>query len=103
MEVAAMANVWFCWEGDSPTTGGPIAVQTLPSAVPSITSERGTCSSGDAMKVRFGPPNDFLASIRGYEHVVAELAADRAKSVGWKQGHYHSALTPEEVLRVLGR
>lgn len=95
-----MAKVWFAYEGDSPTQGDATAELPLARCVQALQLSQDRYLGDDPKKVRFGEPNEPLAKIRGYQHVVVEVEKHEAKN-GWKVGYYYSPLKPEEAAKLI--
>src|ERR1043166_9118244 len=95
-----MATIWFCFEGDRQTLGEAKAQRPLADCVKPFKLTKEKYLGDDPRKLRFGRSGDPLASIRGYQHVVVEVAADEARG-GWKAGYYYSPLKPFAVTRLL--
>lgn len=97
-----MANVWLCRDGDSPTSGGPLAVIPLFSCRETLGVSKQHFYSDLSGTPRFRTPDDLLATIRGYQHVVVELNEVEAKENHWKAGFYILPLTPKQAYARLG-
>ncbi len=103
-----MVKVWYVFEGQEPTSGGPNHVLTI-----------GDCSrklglsndhlipehrlSGPFCTPRLGSPDDKLAPFKEPRHVVVEIEVSEATAEGWQPGYYLLPLTPKEASTRLGQ
>jgi hypothetical protein len=97
-----MANVWLCRDGDSPTSGGPLAVISLYECQEKLNVTKHDFYGDLFDTPRFGKSDDALATVRGNQHVVVELDEVEAKKNLWKPGFYLSPLTPKQAYVRLG-
>lgn len=94
-----MAKIWFCYEGDRPTSGEAQAERPFAKAVELLQIDKQRYLGDDPKGVRFGQAGDPMAMIRGYQHVVVEVGDGEARD--WQAGFYHSPLRPEEAIKKL--
>src|SRR6266702_1537282 len=99
-EDATMAKVWLVYEGDRPTIGDARAERTLAECVELLRITRDCYLGNDEKQVRINP-DSRLGTVAGYRHVVVEIEAGEAGG-SWKEGYYHSPLSPTEALKALG-
>jgi hypothetical protein len=97
-----MAKLWFCRQGDHPTTSAPAVVRPFSECKPLLQLAGHLYLGTEARNVRFGMPGHPLASTAGSEHVIIALEAKEAKAAGWKPGYYYSPLSPQEAFELLG-
>ena len=97
-----MVKVWFLREGSDPTSGGPVSTLSVDECVQKLELVHGQFLCDLSTTPRFGAPDDPLAKISGYKHVVAEVGEDEAKVHGWRSGFYRSSLSPQKASERLG-
>ena len=97
-----MAKVWLCRDGDLPTSGGPIAVLPLSECEERLGVAREHYLQDLTQTPRFGKPDDDLAMIRGYQHVVVEVDEIDAKEARWRPGFYLLPIKPKDAYHCLG-
>ena len=102
-----MAKIWRCKEGKEPTIGGPWLGRTLHDC-----EEKLELKQSDFLKdlpkdgeypagPRFGNPDDPIAPLREYKHIVVEIDDAEAARHGWKPGYYLAPMSPKEAERRL--
>lgn len=99
-----MVNVWFCREGNNPSRGGPSYILSIDACIRQLDLSDAKLLCDLASRPRFGQPDDPLADIRGYQHVVLEIDEKEAKGQTTirEPGFYLLKLSPTEVVNRLG-
>ena len=96
-----MAELWFCFDGPTPTRGGPAYELPLEVMIESLGVAQSNFLSDLWRAPRFNDA-DNLKQSDGHRHVVLRLSPDEAESMGWKPGYYYLPLAPSAVIDILG-
>jgi hypothetical protein len=95
-------TVWFVRDGPQEQRGGSAYDVALRTCVDNIGLRREQWISGLEKTPRFGDQGKPRSYLDPYHHVVCKIDEAEAKSTEWKAGYYQIALTPEEVIAILG-
>lgn len=97
-----MAKVWLARYGVPATSGPALVDRPLMECVKKLKVNK-TAVLGDLRtKVQFGSPDDAMASVNGFHHVVVMVGETEARANGWKPGFYLAMCTAHEACQRLG-
>jgi hypothetical protein len=95
-------TVWFVRDGPQEQRGGSAYDVTLQTCVDRIGLAREQWISGLEKSPRFGDQSRPRSNLDPYHHVVCKIDVAEASLTSWKAGYYLIALSPEEVIAILG-
>ena len=95
-------TVWFVRDGPQEQRGGSAYDVALQTCVDRIGFSREQWIASLEKSPRFGDQSQPHSHLDPYHHVVCKIDEAEAKSTKWKAGYYLIALSPEEVIAILG-
>ena len=97
-----MAKVWLARYGVPATSGPPLVERPFAEIFTKLKFNKTNYLGALTAKIQFGSPDDAMAKVIGYHHVVIGLTESEAKANGWKPGYYLSFATAHEACERLG-
>ncbi|MEJ0068476.1 MAG: hypothetical protein WDO24_06840 [Pseudomonadota bacterium] len=98
-----MARVYVCRYGLPLAKGIGLGELTLAECLTKLKVVKVAYLGGPTTKVQFGNPEDALAKVKGFAHVVVLVAEPEATANGWKAGYYLSAVPARGSGRTAGQ
>lgn len=93
-----MAEIWFCFEGEINTRGGPDYLLSLAECEAKLGLFRNQFIQG--VDIEPGPhfaDTSGLAHYAGPKHVVVKLDTEDVRGTDWQPGYYHLDISPEDA------
>jgi len=98
-----MARVYVCRYGLPLSKGIGLGEVPLADCIAKLKINQMNFISTSASKVQFGSPDDALAKVKGFGHVVILVAEPEAGANGWKPGYYLSSVPAREAAGRVGK
>jgi hypothetical protein len=95
-------TVWFVRDGPQEQRGSSAYDEALETCVDRLGLRREQWIANLEKSPRFGDQSKPRSIFDPYRHVVCKIDDAEAKSTNWKAGYYRIALSPEEVIAILG-
>lgn len=97
-----MARVWLLKFGQPASAGTVLADRPFPELLAKLKVSKLNFLGVSASKVQFGHPDDALAKVKGFHHVVVMVLEPEAGANGWKPGFYLAPATAHDAAVRLG-
>ncbi len=97
-----MARVWLLRFGQPVSAGTVLVDRPFPECVSKLKVNKTNFLGVAASKIQFGKPDDALAQMKGFHHVVVMVLEPEASTNGWKPGYYLAPATAHDAAARLG-
>jgi hypothetical protein len=97
-----MARVWLLRFGQPVSAGTPLTDKPFPECASKLKLNKMNFLGVAASKIQFGKPDDALAQMKGFHHVVVAVLEPEAGANGWKPGYYLAPATAHDAAQRLG-
>lgn len=97
-----MARVLLLRFGQPASAAKALIDKPLPDCVSKLRVNKTNYLGMTAAKIQFGKPDDAIAQIKGYHHVVVMVLEPEAGANGWKPGYYLAPATAHDAAQRFG-